>query len=377
MAESQSPEVTEFAEALRRLPARTPITYALVAANVLVFAAMAIAGAGVLESNPLVHVRWGSNLVPVTVDGEWWRLGTAMFLHFGLIHLFVNMWVLYVNGQLVERMFGSARYLLLYLFAGLMGSLASTAWHPATNSAGASGAIFGVIGGMMAFFASKKSRVPREVLKAQARSIGVFAVYNIAFGLAYPGIDNAAHLGGAAGGFLIGLVLARPLTPESRAESRPLFVAGVAVAAAFVVYASADLVLALRARMPPEDRYAAAALWFEYQEEQTLERFHALVSAAGEGEAAETGLAARIEAEILPVYTEASRRLAWDPGAGMGRDSRRTRVARYVNLRRDGIATYVHGLRSHDRAEQDAAVALMREADALAQSINAQHPAGP
>ena len=110
MAESQSPEVTEFADALRRLPARTPVTYALVAVNVAVFAAMAFAGAGIVESNPLVHVRWGSNLVPVTVDGEWWRLGTSMFLHFGLIHLFVNMWVLYVNGQLVERMFGSARH---------------------------------------------------------------------------------------------------------------------------------------------------------------------------------------------------------------------------------------------------------------------------
>jgi rhomboid protease GluP len=300
-----------------------------------------------------------------------------MFLHFGIVHLLVNMWVLYVNGRLVERMFGSVRYLILYLFAGLLGSLASTAWHPATNSAGASGAIFGVIGGMMAFFVSKKSRVPREALQAQGRSIAVFAVYNIAFGLAYPGIDNAAHLGGAVGGFLAGLVLARPLTPEARAEPRVLFVAGVAVAAAFVLYASADMVLALKSRMSPEDRYVAGRVWFDYHEGRTLERFHALVAAAGEGSAAETQLAARVEAEVVPVYAEAKQRLAWSAPEGTAEGRERAQVARYVSLRYAGLDAYAQGLRAHDRARQDAAAGLMREADALAQAINAPHPARP
>ncbi len=377
MAESTSPEVMAFADALRRMDARAPVTLALVAANGVVFAAMAAVGAGILESNPGVHVRWGSNLTPVTVDGEWWRLGTSMFLHFGIVHLLVNMWVLYVNGRLVERMFGSVRYLILYLFAGLLGSLVSTAWHPATNSAGASGAIFGVIGGMMAFFVSKKSRVPREVLQAQGRSIAVFAVYNIAFGLAYPGIDNAAHLGGAVGGFLAGLVLARPLTPEARAEPKVLFVAGVAVAAAFALYASADLVLALKSRMSPEDRYVAGRVWFDYHEERTLKRFHALVTAAGEGSAAETQLAAQVESEVVPVYAEAKRRLAWSASEGTPEGRERGQIARYVSLRYEGLSTYAQGLRTHDRARQDAAAGLMREADALAQAINAPHPARP
>jgi rhomboid protease GluP len=377
MAESTSPEVMAFADALRRMDARAPVTLALIAVNVVVFAAMAAAGAGILESNSAVHVRGGSNLTPVTVDGEWWRLGTSMFLHFGIVHLLVNMWVLYVNGRLVERMFGSVRYLILYLFAGLLGSLVSTAWHPATNSAGASGAIFGVIGGMMAFFVSKKSRVPREALQAQGRSIAVFAVYNIAFGLAYPGIDNAAHLGGAVGGFLIGLVLARPLTPEVRGEPKALFVAGVAVAAAFVLYASADLVLALKSRMSPEDRYVAGRVWFDYHEERTLKRFHALVTAAGEGSAAETQLAAQVESEVVPVYAEAKRRLAWSASEGTPEGRERGQIARYVSLRYEGLSTYAQGLRTHDRARQDAAAGLMREADALAQAINAPHPARP
>jgi rhomboid protease GluP len=377
MSESTSPEVMAFADALRRMDARSPVTLALIAINVAVFLAMAAAGAGILESNPDVHVKWGSNLVPVTVGGEWWRLGTSMFLHFGIVHLLVNMWVLYANGRLVERMFGSARYLLLYVFAGLLGSLASAAWHPATNSAGASGAIFGVLGGMMAFLVAKKSRVPREVLQAQARSIAVFAVYNIAFGLAYPGIDNAAHLGGAVGGFLVGLLLARPLTPEARAEPQVLLLAGITVAAALVLYGSATLVESLRSRMSPEDRYVAGRVWFEYHEGRTLDRFHALVAAAGEDEAAETQLAAKIEADVIPVYAEAARRLAWNGPVATPEDRLRSQVARYVSLRHEGISTYVQGLRSHARARQDAAAGLMREADALAQAINAQHSPRP
>src|SRR5688572_11688771 len=104
-----APEILEFGDLLLRLTPRTPVTYALIAINVAVFAAMAWAGAGIFAPDGSVHVAWGSNLVPVTVDGEWWRLGTSMFLHFGLVHLVVNMWVLYANGQLVERMFGSTR----------------------------------------------------------------------------------------------------------------------------------------------------------------------------------------------------------------------------------------------------------------------------
>jgi len=116
-----APAILEFEELIVRLTPRTPVTYALIAINVAVFAAMAAAGAGIFTPDGRIYVAWGSNLVPVTVDGEWWRLGSSMFLHFGVIHLLLNMWVLYSNGRMVERMFGSTRFLVLYLFAGLCG----------------------------------------------------------------------------------------------------------------------------------------------------------------------------------------------------------------------------------------------------------------
>ena len=104
---SGEPEIEQFIERWKELAPRTPVTISLIAVNVAVFVAMAIAGAGIMEPDGRVHVAWGSNLGPVTLDGEWWRLATSVFLHFGVIHLLLNMWVLYVNGQLAERMFVS------------------------------------------------------------------------------------------------------------------------------------------------------------------------------------------------------------------------------------------------------------------------------
>jgi rhomboid protease GluP len=379
MTEDLKPEIQDFVGALQRLPARTPVTYTLIAINVVVFAAMAADGGGILEPNGEVHVRWGSNLVPVTVDGEWWRLGTSMFLHFGLVHLLVNMWVLYANGRMVERMFGSGRFLLLYLFAGLAGSLASAAWHPATNSAGASGAIFGVLGGMMAFLVAKKSRVPREVLRAQGRSIAAFAFYNIVFGFTYPGIDNAAHLGGAVGGFLVGLALARPLTVEAREESRVLYLAGVVLAAAFLLCASAQAVLVLKGRMSPEDRFEAGTVWFDYNEPRVLDRYNALVKEGQAGGQSDGQFADRLAKDVIPFYTEAQNRLAWDGKGGTESDRRRSGIASYVALRLESMTQLERGLREGNHERMSEAMDLLHQADALANELSAQarYPARP
>jgi membrane associated rhomboid family serine protease len=371
-----SAEVERFHAAIRGLAPRTPVTYALVAVNVAVFAAMAVAGAGILSPNAAVHVAWGSNLVPVTVDGEWWRLGTSMFLHFGLLHLLVNMWVLYANGRLVERLYGSGRFLLLYLFAGLAGSLASAAWHPAVNSAGASGAIFGVLGGMVAFLVARKSRVPREVLRAQGRSVAAFAVYSIAFGFTYPGIDNAAHLGGAAGGFLIGLALARPLAPEARAEPQVLYLAGIVLAAALALFASAQLVLHLKGRMSAEDRYAAAATWFDHGEPRAIAAYNAMVEESGSDRLGDGEFADRLEAEVIGFYAEARERLAWQPDPRRpGRyDAARQRLAKYVDLRFRSMSQFERALRDGNLPMAREAMTLQDESEALAREIRESVP---
>jgi membrane associated rhomboid family serine protease len=159
-------------------------------------------------------IRLGTDYTPLTLGGQWWRLLTSIFLHFGLFHVALNMWALYVNGLVAERIFGSVRYLAIYLVAGVTGSVTSLLWHPIVNGAGASGAIFGVLGALLAFFLLRKGGLPASVAKAQSTSAGVFVIYSLLNGARYGGIDNAAHLGGLVGGFVMGLLLARPLDIE-------------------------------------------------------------------------------------------------------------------------------------------------------------------
>ena len=206
----------EYASQLAALDRGDFVTKGLVAANVLVFGAAGLAGAGLLVPNAEVLQAWGTNFGPLTTDGQWWRLITSMFLHFGVFHLALNMWALYVGGRLAERLFGSWAFALLYFAAGIAGSLGSLIWNPAVNSAGASGAIFGVYGAMLAFFLRKHSAIPPAIISQQRWSGITFIGFNLMNGLSHAGIDNAAHIGGLGVGFLMGLVLARPLGLEAR-----------------------------------------------------------------------------------------------------------------------------------------------------------------
>jgi rhomboid protease GluP len=145
-----------------------------------------------------------------------------MFLHGGPLHIGFNMLVLWQAGRLVERMFGSARFLALYMIAGVCGSMASVLWNPYVNSVGASGAIFGIIGGLFAFIRRPDSGVPATVVKDLRGSLSGFLVFNIVAGLIYPHTDNAAHFGGLVGGYLAGFLLARSLHVPAAHPDQPL-----------------------------------------------------------------------------------------------------------------------------------------------------------
>ena len=191
------------------------------AANVAVFVLMLGAGAGFVTPHAQVHLAWGANYGPATKDGEWWRLFTSMFLHFGVIHLAFNMWALADAGRLVERLFGAAAFLAAYLFAGLTGSLASLLWHAdGVVSAGASGAVFGIYGALFAFLFVERGSVPLSALKRLATSGALFVGYALIAGAMVPGIDNACHLGGLFGGCAAGLALSRPLEAGARLSGR-------------------------------------------------------------------------------------------------------------------------------------------------------------
>ena len=144
-----------------------------------------------------------------------------MFLHFGFFHLALNMWCLFALGSLAERLMGRAAFLVLYFATGLFGGLLSVAVHPQIVSAGASGAVFGITGGLVTYLALKKAPLDMDSVKKQLKSLGIFLAYNLFYSLR-PGVDLMAHAGGLASGLMIGAVLPRFLeVPDAQQIPSP------------------------------------------------------------------------------------------------------------------------------------------------------------
>lgn len=194
------------------------VTPILLGICVVVFIAMVASGISAFEPQVDQLIHWGANYGPRTLTGEWWRLVTSMFVHIGLIHLLLNGYCLFQLGTLAESLFGARRFAALYLLSGLGGSLLSLAIHPLTVAAGASGAIFGVAGALLALHKRKLvDRLPS--MRAALRSIVPFVLYNLAAGLR-PGIDNAAHVGGLMTGLALGTLLPLQTAADDSAQRR-------------------------------------------------------------------------------------------------------------------------------------------------------------
>jgi len=235
-----------FAKAMKVLGARSYVTPTIIAINLVVFIVMWLAGANLVNPNSEVHIRFGSNYGVLTWTGQKWRLLTSAFLHFGIVHIALNMYALLQGGALVERLFGSTRFALIYLLSALSGSIASGWLDPLRNSAGASGAIFGVYGALLAFMAVRRQDIPPSMLKSISSSAVLFCLYSLVIGWAHPLIDNACHVGGLLAGFVSGAILSRPFTPEARAVEQP---ARLAVAALVIALPLALLALSAERRL--------------------------------------------------------------------------------------------------------------------------------
>ena len=213
---------------LRQQVPSIPVTQLLIAINLIVFIAMLGGGADIWHSSNGVQLDWGANFGPAVQDGEWWRLGSALFLHFGVIHLALNLLALWDSGQLVERMYGHARFTGIYFSSGLAGNLLSLATNEGSAvSGGASGAIFGVYGALLIFLWRGRINIHPHEFRWLFWGAAGFAVITIALGLSVTGIDNAAHIGGFMTGIMGGIVLAQ--TDKVRAVSlhTRLFTGGI------------------------------------------------------------------------------------------------------------------------------------------------------
>jgi rhomboid protease GluP len=187
---------------------KVPVTASLILLNVLVFV---LVEAGGSSENVTHMLECGAAYAPAILEnGEVYRLFTSMFLHFGMEHLLNNMLVLFVLGQRLEPVIGKARFLLIYLLGGLGGNLLSLAEEMRKQSfnvsAGASGAVFAVMGAMIYALVRHRGKIQDLSMK----QLLIMAAFSLYFGFTSSGVDNAAHVGGMVSGFLFAVILYHP-----------------------------------------------------------------------------------------------------------------------------------------------------------------------
>jgi rhomboid protease GluP len=202
----KKPKEDDIINMLKFLIPKKPhlVTSIVLDLNILVFLAMMFAGVHIIHPNGQELLEWGANRRIDTTSGDWWRLLTSMFLHGGIMHLFLNIYGLVLASIFVEPILGSARYAVLYFVSGITGSIASIMWYENTVSVGASGAIFGLFGAILAV--TLTGVFAKESKKLVLILFGPFVLISLLAGLA-GGIDNAAHLGGLISGAITGLII--------------------------------------------------------------------------------------------------------------------------------------------------------------------------
>lgn len=217
---------------IRRGESAIGLTHIIFGINAAVFLGMVLASSSLMDFSGRELVHWGANVGVLTFSGEWWRLITNVFVHGGLLHIGFNMWCLWNLGALCESLYGPWTYFAIYLLCGLGASVASAAWHPYVPSVGASGAIFGLAGALIAAIKLGEFSVSRSALSGTLRSLGGFVVYNLIFGAIIPGIDNTAHVGGLVTGLIVGALIALVAPHQEQAPRRIVVFLVVALALA-------------------------------------------------------------------------------------------------------------------------------------------------
>lgn len=151
---------------------------------------------------------WGANYGPLTLNGgQWWRVFTSGFVHMGILHVGLNMWVLHDVGLAVEELYGPSKFFAIYLLSMVGGCLCSLFINPVSPGVGASGAVLGSFGALLAFWWIHKNLFPPEFTKQRSQVVVFLLACTLLSGFFTPGLDNAAHIGGLFFGFVAGYLL--------------------------------------------------------------------------------------------------------------------------------------------------------------------------
>ena len=307
------------------------------------------AGAGIWHSPNDVQLSWGANFGPATQDGEWWRLGTAMFLHFGIVHLLLNGLSLWEAGQLVERMYGRLRFISIYLIAGLFGNLLSLVVQGnQAVSGGASGAIFGVYGAALVYLWRERAAISAHEFKWLFGGGCVFSVITIVLGFVIPGIDNAAHIGGLVAGILVSIVLSQSMT------ARMMPMTHRALAAFILVVTSVSLVHHIPA---PKYRWSDELLLrseinaFLYENQAINRTWLEIAHESKQGNKTFEELASKIDFAVSKPYQEQYEKLSKLPqDPALPSAQKLEGLLEYAEARKNQSEALVKGLRNQQSA---------------------------
>lgn len=327
--------VQRFEESLTYVTPRLWVTPLLIGVNVVVFIVMLANGVSPIEPDAEVVLQWGANFGPKTMNDEWWRLFTCMFLHFGVLHIAFNIWVLWDFGRLVERLLGNVGFLLIYILSGLIASVASLSWDSMVISAGASGAIFGVVGALLGFIAIRQDTIPLDVLRSKRNSTVGFLFFNIIFGLAAEGIDMAAHLGGLVAGFVGGLIMSQPIMPELRTRW-PERILLLAMAGIGTVTIGIHL---LPHNIAELERYPKV-------EEKLLMIYNSAVDKVNAEEITNDEFAQIIETQVIPKWRHMLNRLNTVPTLPPNQQRVLDLTLEHLNLQLEGFELRVEGIQA-------------------------------
>jgi membrane associated rhomboid family serine protease len=330
-------ECEPFKDALR---ARTPwalVTPALIALNVTIFVFM-LFGAGAL-GDPRTLVGWGGSFGPRTTNGEWWRLVTSMFVHPGMLQLLVNVGGLVSIGFLLERLVGRLAFAAVYVAAGVLASLVSLSINPMAVSAGASGAIFGLYGLLLAssiwaMLHRSSVTIPLMAVKRLAPAAVVFILYHVA----NDGLGSAAKLTGLVAGFVYGLAL----TTRVNVGKPPVRHLAAAMAGTLAIAVASAVALHGITDVRPEMARVVAV------EDSTASAYRTAVERFKKGRISAEALALTIDRAIVPELQAAGTRLKALERVPQEQRPLVAAAQEYVRLRFESWRIRAEGLRKTD-----------------------------
>ena len=282
-----------------------------------------------------------------------------MFLHSGLLHVVMNMACLWDSGRVTEHLFGRWRFLLIYVAAGLVGSIASINWQQESVSVGASGAVFGVYAALAAALALNGALLPPTVAKRLRSGALVFMLFTLLNGFGKVGIDNAAHLGGLIAGAILGAGFA--------VQGRRSVIALAVVASLFSVAS----VRAMELAGPVRDELAFRQFLNTFVIEETRLNNLAKNKLTDAAQLPPREIVLRIEQDLLPGWVKLDQTIAALSNVGERSRKFRDPMANFIHLRREALETMRDGLQTGNEEKIALAMNKIEQANKVAESLKA------